>query len=161
VNLEIDGAEEKSKLAIVQDIQRDPLTGNLVHVDFRAVNEDETIHAVIPITLNGEAAGTKAGGILEQLIHSIEVHCRPADLPERIGHNIEGLAIGEPLKVGDLEFPEGVSSHMGEDVLVAIINKARVVTETTAAEGEAAEGEAAAEGEDGAEAAAEGEGGEG
>ncbi len=160
VNLEIDGADEKSKLAIVQDIQRDPMTGNLIHVDFRAVNEDETIHAVIPITLRGEAAGSKAGGILEQLIHSIEVHCRPADLPERIAHDIEAMEIGDPLKVGALQFPEGVSSHMGEDVLVAVINKARVIEEVTT-EGEGAEGEAA-EGEEGADApAAEGEGGEG
>ena len=67
VNLEIEGANEKTKLAIVQDIQRDPLNGSLIHVDFRAVSETDTIHAAVPIELRGEPIGVKTGGLLEQL----------------------------------------------------------------------------------------------
>jgi len=158
VNLEIEGAEEKSKLAIVQDIQRDPLTGNLIHVDFRAVSENETINAVIPISLTGEAHGVKEGGLLEHLLHSIEVFCRPADLPERISYDVEHLEIGEPVKVSDLTFPEGVTYQMGDEVLVAIINKSRAaVSEGGGAAGEGEEGAAEGEGEEGAEASSDGE----
>jgi large subunit ribosomal protein L25 len=125
VNLEIEGANEKSKLAIVQDIQRNPLTGGLIHVDFRAVSENETIHATVPIELRGEAAGVKNGGLLDQLVHSIEVFCRPGDLPESIINIVEDLGLGQSLKVGQLNLPEGVTVKMDKDVLVAQIAQTR------------------------------------
>jgi large subunit ribosomal protein L25 len=125
VNLEIEGANEKSKLAIVQDIQRNPLTGGLIHVDFRAVSENETIHAIVPIELRGEAVGVKNGGLLDQLVHSIEVLCRPGDLPESIINNVEELGLGQALKVGQLNLPKGVSVKMDKDVLVAQIAQTR------------------------------------
>lgn len=133
VNLEIEGANEKSKLAIVQDIQRNPLNGALIHVDFRAVSESDTIHAVVPIELHGEPIGVKAGGLLEQLVHEIEVQCRPGDLPERITNEVEGLELGQTLKVSDLNLPKGVSVKMDGEVLVAIINQTRASVSQNAA----------------------------
>lgn len=123
VNIEVSG--DKSKLAIVQDIQRNPLNGSLIHVDFRAVTENDTIHAVVPIELHGEPVGVKAGGLLEQLVHEIEIHCRPADLPEKLINDVDGLELGQALKVADLNLPKGVTVKMDGDVLVAIINQTR------------------------------------
>lgn len=157
VNLEIAGAKEKHKLAFVQDIQKNALTGKLVHVDFRAVSEKENIHAVIPITLEGEAIGMKEGGLLEHLLHSLEIECLPADLPERVTCNVEALEIGDSVKVGDITFPEGVTPKLDAQVLVALVAKQRVEEEPTAGAADAAaaegEGEEAAEG--GEEAASE------
>lgn len=133
VNLEIEGAQEKTKLAIVQDIQRNPLNGALIHVDFRAVNENDTIHAVVPIELHGEPVGVKAGGLLEQLVHEIEVFCRPGDLPERIINDVEAIELGQTLKVSDLNLPKGVSVKMDGEVLVAIINQTRASVSQSAA----------------------------
>ena len=155
VDLEIDGAEEKSKLAIVQDIQRDPLNGSLIHVDFRAVSENETINATVPIELHGEPVGVKSGGLLEQTIHEIEIFCRPNDLPEAIINDVEGLEIGDTLKVSDLNLLDGVTTKMGGDVLVAVLAQTRAAASQGGvgadgeplAEGETAEGEAAVEGE--------------
>ncbi len=155
VDLQIEGAQEKSKLAIVQDIQRDPLNGSLIHVDFRAVSENESISATVPIHLLGEAEGVKNGGILEQLLHEIEVSCRPNDLPESIENHVEELKLGDSLKVGELNLPDGVTVRMDAEVLVANVAQPRLAT---AAEEEAEA--AAAEGEEGAEGAAEGEEGE-
>ncbi|HRQ87628.1 MAG TPA: 50S ribosomal protein L25 [Bacteroidia bacterium] len=135
VNLEIEGANEKSKLAIVQDIQRNPLNGSLIHVDFRAVSEDDTIHAVVPIELHGEPVGVKAGGLLEQLVHEIEVHCRPADLPETIVNDVEGIELGQTLKVADLNLPKGVTVKMDGEVLVAIVNQTRASVSKSASGG--------------------------
>ncbi|MDF1826339.1 MAG: 50S ribosomal protein L25 [Verrucomicrobiales bacterium] len=149
VNLEIEGAQEKTKLAIVQDIQRDPLSGSLIHIDFRAVNENDTIHATVPIKLTGEAAGVKAGGLLEQVLREVEVFCRPADLPEAITNEVDDLEIGDSLKVSGLALPEGVSIKMDGEVIVGLVVQTRAAASaggTGAAEGEAAEGEAAAEG---------------
>ncbi len=125
VHLEIAGANEKTKLAIVQDIQRDPLSGSLIHVDFRAVSETDTIHATIPIELRGEPAGVKTGGLLEQMVHEIEVFCRPADLPETIVNQVESLKMGEALKVGELNLPNGVTVKMDPEVLVAHVTQTR------------------------------------
>ncbi|MDH4410675.1 MAG: 50S ribosomal protein L25 [Verrucomicrobiales bacterium] len=123
VNIEISG--DKSKLAIVQDIQRNPLNGSLIHVDFRAVTENDTIHAVVPIELHGEPVGVKAGGLLEQLVHEIEIQCRPSDLPEKIINDVEGIELGHTLKVADLNLPQGVTVKMDGEVLVAIVNQTR------------------------------------
>jgi large subunit ribosomal protein L25 len=124
VNLEVSG--ENSKLAIVQDIQRNPLNGALIHVDFRAVSESDVIHAAVPIELHGEPTGVKnGGGLLEQLVHEIEIFCRPADLPETLVNNVEGLDVGQTLKVADLNLPKGVSVKMDGEVLVAIVTQTR------------------------------------
>jgi large subunit ribosomal protein L25 len=160
VNLEIAGANEKTKLAIVQDIQRDPLNGSLIHVDFRAVSETDTIHAAVPIELRGEPVGVKTGGLLEQLVHEIEVSCSPSNLPESIVNNVESLKIGQSLKVSQLNLPAGVTVKMDGEVLVALITQTRAsissgtaTTEEVAEEAPAAESdEAAAEGEATAEA---------
>jgi len=166
VNLEIEGAQEKSKLAIVQDIQRDALSGSLIHVDFRAVSESESVHAVVPIDLQGEPAGVKAGGLLEQTIYEIEIHCRPGDLPESIVNDISHLEMGDTIKVGELNWPDGVTTRMDEEVLVAHVTEPRVTAAEEEAEAEAAAAagaEAAGdtdEGEEGEEGAAEEEGDE-
>lgn len=138
VNLEIEGANEKSKLAFVQDVQRNPLTGGFVHVDFRAVQDDETIAANVPIHLEGECEGVKAGGLLEQLLHSLEIECRPADLPEDITADITDLGVGAALKVKELVFPEGVSTKMDGEVLVALVAKSRTAKSADASGGEGA-----------------------
>ena len=149
VTLEIEGAQEKSKMAIVQDVQKDPLTGNLIHVDFRAVSENETIHAVVPIELTGEPAGVKGGGLMEQLLRNIEVHCRPGDLPSNISNDVSSLEIGDSLKVGELNFPDGVTTKMDGEVLVSLVTQTRAAVSAGgqddgdgADEGENAEGEA-------------------
>ena len=153
VNLEIEGADEKSKLAFVQDVQRNPLTGGFVHVDFRAVQDDEIIHALVPVNLIGECEGVKAGGLLEHLLHSIEIQCKPADLPERIEHDVTELDIGESVKVGELKFPDGVITKMDSDVLVTLVAMSRAAISEDAsggvAEGDETEGEV--EGEEAAE----------
>jgi len=144
VTLEIEGAQEKSKMAIVQDVQKDPLTGNLIHVDFRAVSENETIHAVVPIELTGEPAGVKGGGLMEQLLRDIKVHCRPTDLPELISNDVSGLDIGDSLKVSELNLPDGVTTKMDGEVLVALVAQTRAAVSADGQGGDDDAGEDAA-----------------
>ncbi len=77
VELEIaDGGQSTSRLALVQEVQHHPLRGDVLHVDFHAVSADENIHAEIPIQTTGEPNGVKNfGGLLEILMHSLEVQC--------------------------------------------------------------------------------------
>ncbi len=154
VNLEIEGAKEKTKLAMVQEVQIRALTGDIFHVDFHAVKEDQILSAQLPIELIGDAIGVKSGGILDHQLRSIEVHCRPADLPEKIEIDVSGVELDGSLHVSDLKFTKGVETPMDGGVVVAMVAAPKVTADVEeAAEGEAAEGEAA-EGE-----AAEGEGG--
>ncbi len=150
VNLEIEGAKEKTKLAMVQEVQIKPLTGAIIHVDFHAVKEDQTLTAQVPIELSGEPEGVKTGGILEHQLRSIEVHCRPADLPEKIEADISHLELDDALHVSDLAFPEGVETLMDGGVVVAMVAASRAAVSGGIEGEEGAEGEAAAEGEEAA-----------
>jgi len=143
VGLEIEGAKEKRKLAMVQDIQSDPLSSQLIHIDFHAVNEKDSISATLPIVLNGEPEGVKSGGIMEHLLRSLEIQCLPADLPETITHDISEINVGEGVHVSDLAFPEGVTTEMDGNVLVAIVNESRASVAAGGASNDEGGGEAA------------------
>jgi len=123
VNLQIDGAKQ---LALVQEVQHDHLKGGITHVDFHAIKEDEEIHAAIPVVLFGEAAGAKFGGMLELLLHSVEVRCLPKDLPEKITVDISHLNVGEGVHISDLKLPEGVRAKLDGHVIVAHVEKPKV-----------------------------------
>ncbi len=133
LNLEIAGATEKTKLAFVQEIQRNPLTGGFVHIDFRAVLEDEIITAIVPVVLEGDCTGVKAGGLLEHLLHSLEIHCKPGDLPEKIVHDVSEVGLAETVKVSHLKLPKGVTTKMDGEVLVALVAKSRASVSAAAA----------------------------
>lgn len=144
VNLDLEGSG--TQLAFLQDVQHNALSGEIVHVDFLAVNENTSINANIPLELVGDAAGVKAGGLLEQLLYSLEISCLPKDLPESIEADVTALEVGEALHIGEIAFPEGVAPSLNDDVVVALVAKTRVAKSAEAEGGEGAEGEAAEEG---------------
>ena len=146
VDLELDGGS--SQLAFLKDLQHDPLSGQVLHVDFIAVDDKSEITAQIPVSLVGEAVGVKLGGQLEQMIYSLEIKCLPKDLPETIEGDASELNVGEVLSVGGMNWPEGVSPTLGQDVVVALVAKTRVALSEAAAGGEegGADTDAASEG---------------
>jgi large subunit ribosomal protein L25 len=122
VNLEIDG--EGTRLAFLQAIQHDPLSGAALHADFLAIDSKTEITAHIPAHLNGEAPGVKAGGVIEQYVHAIEITCLPDDLPETIELDISKLELGDSLHVGEVTYPKGVRPTHAADVVVVHIGRA-------------------------------------
>jgi large subunit ribosomal protein L25 len=122
VNLEIDG--EGTRLAFLQAIQHDPLSGVALHADFLAIDNKTEITAHIPAHLNGEAPGVKAGGVIEQYVHAIEITCLPDDLPETIELDISKLELGDSLHVGEVTYPKGVRPTHAADVVVVHIGRA-------------------------------------
>lgn len=143
VNLDIEGSG--TQLAFLQDVQHNAITGAILHVDFLAVDDKTEIHANLPLELVGEAAGTKVGGYLDQMLHSLEISCRPQDLPESISANVESLEIGDVLHVGDIAYPDGVKPVQNADVVVALVIKTRVAKSAGAESADAPAAEAAAE----------------
>ena len=149
VTLDLDNSD--TQLAFLQDVQHNALSGEILHVDFLAVNQDTSITANIPLELAGEPEGVSLGGQLEQMLHSLEISCLPKDLPENIEADVSALDIGDSINIGDVAFPEGVVPTLGEDVVVALVAKAR----TAESEEEEVEGTEEAEGAEGDEASPE------
>jgi len=121
VNLEIEG--QPTRLAFLQAIQHDPISGAALHADFLAIDDKTEITAHIPAHLNGESPGVKLGGVIEQYIHAIEITCLPDDLPETIEVDISGLALGDSLHLGDIKYPKGVRPTHAAEVVVVHIGK--------------------------------------
>lgn len=138
VNLEIDG--EGTRLAFLQAIQHDPISGAAVHADFLAIDNKTEITAHIPAHLKGEAPGMKAGGVIEQYVHALEITCLPDDLPETIEIDISNLQLGDSLHVGEVSYPKGVRPTHSADVVIVHIGRAGsgADTESTTEEGAAA-----------------------
>jgi large subunit ribosomal protein L25 len=131
ITLDIEG--EGMRSVFLKTIQHDPLTGRALHVDFLAVNDKTEITANIPAHLVGDALGVKAGGILEQYSHTIEIVCFPKDLPEFFEHDVSALEIGDSLHLSDMNFPKGVTpTHPGETVVAHIGTPAALVSEGAA-----------------------------
>jgi large subunit ribosomal protein L25 len=136
VNLEIDG--EGTRLAFLQAIQHDPLSGKALHADFLAIDNQTEITAHIPAHLNGDAPGVKAGGVVEQYVHALEITCLPDDLPETIELDISNLQLGDSLHVGEVTYPKGVRPTHAADVVIVHIGRAGAGSEPEAEAAEAA-----------------------
>lgn len=146
VNLTIEDTNQ-TLLALIQAVQHNPLTDTITHLDFHAIREDEVIHANIPLELTGESAGVKAGGLLEHLIHTLEIKCLPKDLPEVIHADVSSLELNGSLHIREIAFPEGVKPVANGEIIVAMVSEPKVSAEpvaTPAADAKGAKGKAAA-----------------
>ncbi len=152
VDLEVTGAKMKRRMALIQDIQQNPLTGKLLHVDFHSVREDEMVHSNVAVELRGEPIGVKHGGVLEQQLITLDIECLPRELPETITADISELEIGDALLVRDLTVPENVNVLSPPDNRVASVSEPAKMEEEEVAEEEELE-EGAEEGEESEEAA--------
>ena len=159
LNLQVDGG---SHLTVAREVQRDPVRGTVIHVDFQIVRRDEVIAAEVPVHLTGEPTELHRGdGVLDHQLFSLTVHATPARIPNAIEVDVSGLAIGDTIRVGDLRLPEGVSTEVEPEVAIVVgqppqVSEADLLTEEQAAEAAAADAEEAAAAEAAAESAAEG-----
>lgn len=88
---------------LLRDIQRDPLRGNIIHVDFQAVDMSTEVDIDVDIRFIGEAAGEKAGGVLQQNLHQLSIRVLPANIPPSIDIDISNLQIGDTITVADIK----------------------------------------------------------
>ena len=121
VNLDVEGAG--TRLAFLQAVHHDPLSGKALHADFLSIDENTPITAHVPVHLTGEAAGVKAGGLLELYLHTLEIICLPNDLPESLTFDVTHLGEGDSLHIGEVAFPAGVKPTHAAEVVIAHIGK--------------------------------------
>ena len=121
INLIIDG---KKKLAIIKNVEINPVRHDISHISFHAIKQTDVIIAEVPIVLvgKGESEAEKAGLIVLQAIEKIEIKAKPADLPESIELSIVNLTTDDDkLTVGDIDLPDGVEfADADQDLELAI-----------------------------------------
>lgn len=157
INLKIG---EKEFLCVIKAIQHNPVTGNLLHIDFQHIHKKEKIKATIPIHIIGTAPGIEKGGILDHHLHEVVVKCLPADMPSHIEVDVSQLDLGQTIHLYDVELPNTEFDMTQETPVVSVLVPRAVVAEAKPAieegEEEKAEGEAKEEGvEEGKEEAKE------
>jgi large subunit ribosomal protein L25 len=153
VNLQIDGGRSTS--AVIKSVQRHPLSGRALHVDFFLVDLTQDMEVEVPLVFIGEAPAIElTGGTLMTPISQIRVRALPAEMPHEITVDVTPLVdLDAAIHVSDLVVPDNVHLQADGDELLARVIPPRV-------EEEVVEEEVAEEGAEGAEGAAE-EGGEG
>jgi large subunit ribosomal protein L25 len=121
--LEIDGELAGDRQAIVRDLQRDPLKETLLHADLYRISMDVEITVSVPIVLQGMSREiSDAGGVINQLLHEIEIQCLPSLIPHELTVDVAHLGIGEVLHVRDLPVPQGIQVLAAADEVVASVS---------------------------------------
>ena len=101
IDLELEGGG--SSQVLVKDFQLDPISSELLHVDFYRLAMDKAVTVSVPVTLTGEAIGVKQeGGLLDFLTREIQVECMPAEIPENVEVDVRELSIGDGVRVRDV-----------------------------------------------------------
>lgn len=112
LNLHMEGGEARP--AMLKDLQMDPVTHEILHVDFYEIDPKRKIRMMVPVAPKGKAAGVEMGGLLQVIRRELEVLCLPSEIPEAIEVDVTSLEIGGSIHVkdiplgGDLEIPTEV-----------------------------------------------------
>jgi len=139
VALNINGVE---KMAVLKDIQWHPINDSILHLDFLEVTKEKPVVVSVPVKLEGHAAGVKAGGKLYLSMKKVKVKGIYTELPERIVVNVDNIAIGHSIKVGDLKF-DNYELASSKDLVIAGVRATRAAAAAAASAEEGEEGEAA------------------
>jgi len=137
---------KKEHRCLVRDIQIDPVTREIVHLDFQEVTAGHSLDVEVPVVTIGDAPGIKEGGMLDAGIRDLQIRCLPKDLPEVIEIDVSELQIGDSIHIEDIQekYPDVEFLQPLNTTLVSILAPMMEVEE-------AEEGEEELEGEEGAE----------
>jgi large subunit ribosomal protein L25 len=128
----------KSRHVMTRDISIDPISRQVVHIDFQRIDMTDKVRVSVPIQLEGLPVGVKnEGGVLDFINREVEVECLPADIPSAIEIDVSGLAIGDHLDTSDLVLPKGVTLEEDSPRVIASVAHSRVAAEVEEAEAEA------------------------
>ena len=129
-----DKSEKKEELAFVKNYELNPVSGEIIHLDFFRVTRGEKITTQVPLHFTGTAAGVKIGGIMDILERELEVECLPKDLPEVIEVDVSELMIGDSFFVKDLKISEAVKVVLGSEAVIASVHAVKIKEEKTEVE---------------------------
>ncbi len=140
IQLELNG---DSKLAFIQEVQRNIVNGDIIHVDFHIVHKGEKVEVVVPIHVVGQESspGLKKGGVVDIHMHELKVWAKPYDVPGSIEVDISNLDLGDVIYVKDLAkmYPNIEFEEEEDEVILSIVSptgeETKEETETSEEEG--------------------------
>lgn len=120
----------QGKIALLKEVQKHPITSNLLHIDFYGVDANKSIQVTVPLHFQGKAEGVTAGGTLQTLMRELLIECLPGNIPEFVEVDVTPLKVHESFHIEDIALPTGVKavSETNEAVVTVI---APVVAEPT------------------------------
>jgi len=128
--------------AFIRELQWDAWGMNILHVDFARVSAHEMVEVEVPVELRGEAPGHREGGVVEQLLHEIELECEVTDVPEKLYVNINNLNLHGSITAAELALPPTATIRCEPDaVVVQCVEPVAVTEEEEIAPAEEAEPE--------------------
>ena len=136
--------EDKDQFVLVKEIQYHPVTDEIIHIDFQKVKEDEKISLEVAVRSSGEAQGVKLGGLLVQMLNSVTIKCRPAEIPEFLEIDVTDMEMNTNLFVRDITLPTDVEMLTADDIAVVSVQEPKeekeeeVVEETESEEADEA-----------------------
>ncbi len=132
LNMNIEGEKKETTLALLHQLELDPVRNNLIHADFIRVDKNKPIHTTVPVNLQGTPIGVRNGGIEQFVLREIEVEALPNEIPEEITIDTTQLQIGDSIHVSDLS-TEGKSFKIlsDPDRVIATVLIPKLSTETT------------------------------
>ena len=130
IELSFDGTMART---LIREIQRHPFKKQVVHVDFQELVAGEKVTVDVPLVFVGTPEGVKTGGgILDQIMHEITVHCDPSIIPNHVDVDVTPLTIGKSVHVADLRVPDGVEILSDPEATICIVSAPKA-SETPAA----------------------------
>lgn len=129
VELDVDGRTSRT---LIREIQRHPFKKQILHVDFQELVAGEKVTVSIPLVFVGTAAGAKSGGVLDQIMHELEIEVDPSNIPNHIDVDVSALEIGHSVHVGDLAIPAGVEVLSEADATVCVVTPPKTTAEPEA-----------------------------
>ena len=105
--------------AFIRELQWDTWGTHVLHVDFTRISEHEKVQVEVTVELRGEAPGLKEGGVVEQLLHQVQIECEVTAIPEKLEVNINQLNLGESVSASELQLP-GKAIILGEPDAVVV-----------------------------------------
>ncbi len=136
--IDVNGKQNK---VILREIQRDPVSNKVLHLDFHAISMNRPIHISVPVQFTGVSKGVKSeGGIMQVVMRELEISCLPTDIPEKVEVDVTELGIGDSIHVSAIKIAN--ATILGEPTRTVVVITAPTIikVETPAAAVEGAEG---------------------
>jgi len=118
--------KERSYTCMIKEIQYDPITSEVIHIDFNRISLTELIKVKVPIVAKGEPVGVKQeGGVLDRLLWEIEVECLPSSIPQKIEIDVSNLKLNESIQVKDIgNLGEGIKILAAPETVIFAVSPA-------------------------------------
>ena len=118
ITLNVEGHEELD--CIIKDVQFDPTTEKIVHIDLLGLKKGEKIQIEVPVQLLGIPIGIKEGGILQHTLHKVQIECLPVDIPEQLEIDVTNLKLGQAIHISDLNYENLTLLNNVESIIASV-----------------------------------------